>query len=101
MNITKSIQKAICLATLAVAALYTGVLSADTTAPLSTTTVLNCSATCAGATIGCCASGGKCKYRSSVSVSWRDGEIQNGNCVINGIIVGKMPPEKLEPVEEK
>lgn len=55
-------------------------------------TIRNCSASCSGATVGCCAtSTGKCKYRSSTSNSWEHGETENGSCVVNGKVVGKVP----------
>jgi hypothetical protein len=92
MNLKKNVARAICLAALSIAALYTGVLSADTT------TVLNCSASCGGLQQGCCAeSTGQCKYRSSTAVSWQSGSVENGNCVINGRVVGKMPITSIDP----
>ena len=65
-------------------------------------TIVNCSATCTGATVGCCrTSTGKCKYRPNTGVSWEHGEVEGADCVVNGKVVGKMPKDKIEAEKER
>ena len=65
-------------------------------------TIRNCARTCTGATAGCCrTSTGKCKYRPNDGVSWEHGQVEGGDCVVNGKVVGKMPKDKIDPHKEK